>query len=683
MWVREKFDEVVKKALTFTPAEKVIIPPESLQACISAYAEKIGNINQMTIKQETNIDPMLKYDISSSTVDTSIWDKTQKQLKQNLSADISEQINFEAVCVHKLFEKQVTKTPDAIALVYYQETLTYHALNVLSNQLAHYLLKQGVVCNEPVAIYLERSCAMVIAILAILKAGGVCVPLDQTYPSERLVFMLEDSGAQIVLTQHLLAEKLSFTNQTIFKIDELDEALSLESDQNPTIEQTLENLTYILYTSGSTGRPKGVMMPHRALTNLIQWHQIKNKDISVILQFTTLSFDMSFLEIFSALTNGGKLVLISATDRLDLFNFAKIIKQNAVEQLMLPVPFLRKLAEAKLDKNYFTTLKKIITAGEQLAITPAIMTFFNQLKNCRLLNYYGPTETHVVSTYQLPEKTIDWPTHVPIGRAIPQVKLLILDEDLEPVPAGVTGEIYLGGIALAKGYMNNNSLTQKKFIFHKNFNELLYKTGDFGKYLPDNNIIYLGRQDEQVKISGYTVELQEVEMQLAKYPGIQDVAVIASSNSVTSNRLEAFFVTDAIVDKNYLEQVRAYLTDQLPAYMVPSIFHPIECLPLLPSGKIDKQMLTKLASMTTSSIEKVEQPVYNETEAKFVGLLENFFQSRVSLNHSFISIGGNSLLAMTIASLLYDEFGVEIPAYAILSTPTIRDIMKQLDLVEA
>jgi amino acid adenylation domain-containing protein len=708
-WVREKFNIIVEKSFTCSPAEKVLIQSDKLKVLVSNYATTVGDIEQTRISQQTYIDPLLKshFDVSheddsqtispieevspttlladEGKVDNKPYTLSEKERQQLAQwTTVEKNRTYPDICVHALFEAQAAKTPESIAIVYHKKVLTYRELNVQANQLAHYLIKKGVSSGEAVAICLERSLAMIVGVLAILKAGGAYVSLDPHYPPERLEYMLQDSGAEIVLTQKKLAGQIYFKDKACILMDETEKLLVLESEQNPAAILKTQSLAYIIYTSGSTGKPKGVMLPHKALTNLVCWQKEKIKEKRNILQFTTLSFDMSFLEIFSALSAGGTLTLISEEERLDIFTFSKIIKKYAVEQLILPVPFLRRLAEFKGDAKYFETLKEIIAAGEQLTLNADIRAFFKKLPGCKLLNYYGPSETHVVSVYELPSDPENWPTYVPIGRPITHAKIEILDENLQSLPIGVPGELYVGGVSLARGYKNNDALTKEKFItdmYAEDSDGKLYRTGDFAKYLPDGNIVFIGRKDDQVKISGFRVELQEVEAHLSQYLGIKDAVVLVKTNAMMEKYIEAFFVTDSVVNSQYVEQLRSFLKKRLPNYMLPAVFNSIHQMPLTPSGKIDKIALEKMTSSMPIFVAAAQEQK-TDTEKKLLDIFEDFFKVRPSINHGFSAIGGNSLLAMSVVSRLHDQFSVEVPACAILSDPTISDIAKRIDALK-
>jgi len=408
-------------------------------------------------------------------------------------------------------------------------------------------------------------------------------------------------------------------------------------------------------------------------------HQIKGK--RNVLQFATLNFDMSFIEIFSAFGSGGTLTLISEQDRLDLFEFSRIVKSQAIQHLVVPVPFLKRLAEARLDADYFQSLKEVIVAGEQLVITPAILSFFKQINTCKLMNYYGPAETHVVTSFTYPNDKSNWPDYAPIGQAIYNTKILVLNDDQQLLPTGSAGEIYIGGAALASGYINRSELTHERFIsdpWGETPDALLYRTGDFGKYLDDGQLVYLGRKDEQVKIRGFRVELQEIELHLIKHPAVKEAAVITKKSVLLDKHLEAFIVTDSEVNNSFIDDIFSFLREQLPSHMLPSKFNIVKNMPWTNSGKINRNALEELECPVTYSIDSIAEPD-TETEKELVSLMEDIFDLKLGTNSSFISVGGNSLLAMHIVSALRDKFSVEIPAHSILSAPTIAHTAKRIE----
>jgi amino acid adenylation domain-containing protein len=700
LWARNKYDDALEKALAFSLGEKVIYQSGKLKEAISTYANTIGNVDQIRKGKNIAIDQLLtlntegdiKANISpighelfskkSSNPDDSpkeplcASEAERQQLLYKWNT-IEQETCYVSTYAHQLFEEQVSKTPSAVAVVYNDQQITYETLNAEANKVAHYLISKGIKKDKLVALYFERSIEMIVGLLGVLKAGGGYLPLDYNYPEKHLKFMLEDSESALILSHRKLSLDFPFDSTTVAYIEDILENSMPGSEKNSTLPISGDSVGYVIYTSGSTGQPKGVILPQRALANLINWHNKKINGKRNVLQFTTLNFDMSFIEIFSALGSGGALTLISEQDRLDISCFSKIIKKQAVDQLVLSVPFLKNLANSQIEKTCFETIKEIIIAGEQLVITPAILTFFKQLNACKLLNYYGPSETHVVTAYEFPRNTADWPDYPPIGKAIPNTKVLLLADDKQPVPVGAIGEIYIGGFCLANGYVHRGELTQEKFIANPWGDDLLYRSGDLGKYLPDGNLVYLGRKDEQVKIRGYRIEPQEIEWHLLKFPHIKEAVVIAKKG-LLDKHLEAFIVVEGAVNGNFTNDIYSFLQDRIPIHMLPSVFNIIDKMPLTNSGKIDRIALEKQQSSMTYSVNNVMVPE-TDTEKEIINIMEDIFKVRIGVNNSFFAIGGNSLMAMHIIAKLRDKFSVELPAYSILSDPTIADTAKRID----
>ncbi|MFK5970600.1 MAG: amino acid adenylation domain-containing protein [Candidatus Marithrix sp.] len=442
-----------------------------------------------------------------------------------------------------LFEEQVAKTPENIAVVFEEQQLTYAELNNKSNRLAHYLQTLGVKPEVLVGICVERSLEMLIGLLGILKAGGAYLPLDPTYPTERLAFMLEDAQVPVLLSQSKI--KLPQIQAQVVYLDK--EKLSQYSYENVISGVKPENLAYVIYTSGSTGRPKGIAMQQNSLVNLIHWqHSAINT-----LQFASINFDVSFQEIFSTWYSGGNLILVTEEIRKDNKTLITFLKQHEISRLFVPFVALQDFAVAYKDsKCLLNHLYEIITAGEQLQITPSISSLFKKLNLCILSNHYGPSESHVVTFFNLDKLVDNWPELPSIGKPIANTKIYILDKYLQSVPIGVTGELHIGGVGLARGYLNRPELTAEKFIqnpFSEDPTSRIYKTGDLARYLPNGNIEYLGRIDNQVKIRGFRIELGEIESVLGQHHNILEVAVIAESSG--NKRLKAYFVSDLKIDR--------------------------------------------------------------------------------------------------------------------------------------
>ena len=595
---------------------------------------------------------------------------------------------YAQTCIHKLVETQVEKTPFAVAVIWENQQLTYKELNCRANQLAHYLQKLGVKPEGLVGICIERSPQMMVAILGVLKAGGAYVPLDPAYPKERLEYMLSDANVQVLLTTRALLLASSqiadiAKNQEIVCLDSEWEMISQQSDENPVSPVKPHNLAYIIYTSGSTGKPKGVMMEHLALVNLIEWHlQSRTKGVTT-LQFAPLSFDISFHEIFSTWCSLGTLVLVKEEVRRNPQALLNLIIERRIEKIYLPFVALQQLAEVIDLRTVPTTVREVMTAGEQLQITPGIANFFKQT-GCTLHNHYGATECQDVTTFTLTGDANSWPTLPSIGRPINNTQAYILDEFDQPAPIGVPGELYIGGDGIARGYFNRPSLTQDKFISNPFGAGRLYKTGDLARYLRDGNIQHLGRVDRQVKIRGFRIELGEIEGLLAKHPTVRENAVIATEEVSGNKRLIAYVVPVQSEVSNQLElTLRSYLKENLPDYMVPAVIVMLNKMPLMPSGKVDRRALPTpdksrpeldgALVMPQSDIEKLIAQFWQEVlQLEEVGIHDNFFD-----------LGGNSLLLIQVHKKLIASFGTGLPTVTLFQYPTIYALTQHLSLTQA
>lgn len=696
IWIRKRYDEIIQKTKNFSCGEAVLLEANQIEKYITSYTNTIGNIEQLRQYRNVQVDlllkPISKKITDQTNIEKSISSKTEINKHIVTSPDYlkehqlqTSKSNYKKIeySVLQLFEQQAAAHPHSIAIAFQDTSLSYETLNRQSTHLAQYLLSKGVKKDTLIAIYFERSIEMIISLLGVFKAGGAYLPLDYNYPEKSLKLMFEDSGANIILSHKKLLNDIPFKAKKVIFIEDV---LEKPYTPNPVLNETKyseDDLGYVIYTSGSSGEPKGVMLQHKVLSNLMNWHMNNVPGKRNVLQFTTLNFDMSFIEIFAALCSGGTLVLISEQDRLDISNFSKIINKYAIQQLILSVPFLVRLTETQLDIRTFSNLKEIIIAGEQLTITPTILTFFSRLNSCRLLNYYGPSETHVVTGYKFPKNISKWPDHVPIGVPIYNTKVLLLDEDNQEVSDGTMGEIHIGGISLAKGYVNRSELTHERFIidpWEVNLNSRLYKTGDLGKYLPDRNLVFLGRKDEQLKIRGYRIEPQEIEWHLNQYPGIKSSVVVAKKSIFSDKHLEAYIVLDANITENFNSEIVSFLKEHLPSYMIPSKFNMIEHMPLTNSGKINRKALEEYDTSVTHSLDYTITSM-TDTEKTIVEIIENIFKIKINPRDSFISVGGNSLLAMHIVAMLREKFSVELPVYTVLSDPTITHTANRIDVL--
>ena len=617
-----------------------------------------------------------------------------EELRQMVAGWNQTKRSYPQKCVHELFEAQAEKTPNSIAVRLGEATqppveisdngqLTYAELNQNANQLAHYLIEQGVKPGSRVGICMERSLEMVISVLATLKAGAAYVPLDPEYPRDRLGFMVQDGDLAVLLTQQRIAPALAVTNVAkILSVDSDWKQISKQSIQNPVGLAAPENLVYVIYTSGSTGRPKGVCLPHQSLSNLLFW-QLENSCAGVgtrTLQFTSLSFDVSFQEIFSTWCSGGTLVLISESIRRDASALLNFLRDHEIGRLFLPFVALQQLAEvADETQNLPLSLVEVITAGEQLHITRQLANFFSRMRGCALFNHYGPSESHVVTSFQLTGEPDSWDALPPIGKPIANTEIYILDPFLNPVPLGVSGELYIGGFPLADGYLNRPELTAERFIANPFVNDpgkRLYRTGDLCRYLPDGNIQYLGRIDNQVKLRGYRIELGEVESVLAKHPAVQHAVAMVREDVPGDKRLVAYVVLGQDIS---FTELRAHLKQTLPDYMVPSAFVKMEALPLTPSGKVSRRALPPPNPDEAESVSDsfaLRSPLEELLSAVWSEVLQ---RGKVGVHDNFFDLGGHSLLATRLVSRIRRDLQVDLALRTIFEHPTIAELARCIE----
>ncbi|AUB35491.1 Non-ribosomal peptide synthetase component F [Nostoc flagelliforme CCNUN1] len=594
------------------------------------------------------------------------WNNTQADYPQNK-------------CIHQLFEEQVDLTPDAVAVVFEDQQLTYRELNARANQLSHYLRKFGVEKDVLVGICVQRSLEMVVGLLGILKAGGAYVPLDPDYPQERLDFMLSDAQVQVLLTQQQLVHKLPSQKIPVVCLDRDWNLISLGGKENSYGCLQTENLAYVIYTSGSTGQPKGVAMSHLALVNLICWQQQTSilANVAKTLQFSPISFDVSFQEIFSTWCAGGTLVLISETLRRDPIALLSFLEAAAVERLFLPFIALQQIAEvAEGSPAVGSHLRELITAGEQLQITPAIASWLHKLPECTLHNHYGPSESHVVTAFTLINTVVSSSVALPpIGRPIANTQIYLLDQSLQPVPVGVPGELHIGGVCLARNYFHRPDMTALKFIpnpFSDQPGTRLYKTGDLGRYLPDGNIEYLGRIDNQVKIRGFRIEFGEVESALGQHPEVLENVVIIREDVPSNKLLVAYLVSHALQTPT-ISDLRSFLSRKLPQYMIPSVFVFLSALPLTPNGKVDRRNLPATESRPGLEVNFVapRTPIEEMMAHIWVDVLG---VQQVGIHDNFFELGGHSLLATQLISRVRGIFNVELPLRSLFENSTIAEL---------
>ncbi|MEH1860990.1 MAG: amino acid adenylation domain-containing protein [Nostoc sp.] len=577
-------------------------------------------------------------------------------------------------CIHQLFEEQVQRTPDALAVVFEDQQLTYHQLNCRANQLAHYLKSLGVGADVLVGICVERSIEMVVGLLGILKAGGAYVPLDPEYPTERLRFMLEDSQVPVLLTQQKLLDRLAQHQAQLVCLDTDWQLISQLNQDNLITEAQTNNLAYVIYTSGSTGQPKGVLIAHQGLLNLVFWHNraFNITSLDKATQLAGTAFDAAVWELWPYLTTGAGIYLVKSQLLSSLVNLRDWLISNKITISFLPTPLAQELLSLQWPTENLA-LRCILTGGDKLHQYPSDLIPF------QVVNNYGPTENTVVTTSGLVVAKEQEQISPTIGRAIANTQVYILDSNLQPVPVGVPGELHIAGVGLAKGYLNRPDLTTEKFIsnpFEEAEGSKLYKTGDLARYLPDGNIEYLGRIDDQVKIRGFRIELAEIEALLGQHDDVQVCCVIAREETPGNKRLVAYVVPQKEVTP-ITNELRQFLSDQLPGYMVPTAFVILEFLPLTPNGKVNRRALPapdlqqELSDyvMPNTEVERIIAGVWQKALAiEKVGIYNNFFE-----------LGGNSLLLVKINQQLQEELGLELSIVDMFNYPTIYNLSQYLN----
>lgn len=574
-------------------------------------------------------------------------------------------VNYgEPQTIQALFEQQVAKTPDAIALLFEEAQLTYAELNAQANQLAHHLIELGVQPDTLVALLMERSVEMMVALLSVLKAGGAYVPLDPTYPDERIVYMLADSGAKIVLTQsHLSVDGEAFRRVNV-------DTIKLETARdNPQTAVSPQNLAYCIYTSGSTGQPKGVLVSHTAISQHIQsvidLYGIHSDDCSLL--FASISFDVSVEQLFSALCGGAKL-LLRHSDLWTIEQFDQQVRKHGVTICDLPLGYCQQVIAYWLDNpSMVATLPtRLMLVGNE-KIDPKLVEQWQQLPDnaMRLVNVYGPTEAVVTSTrYELTSHNLASSTNLPIGQPLPNRRVFLLDKEQQIVPIGIAGELHMGGI-LARGYLDRPELTAERFIEHSEFGRL-YKTGDLCRWLPDGNIEYIGRTDFQVKIRGFRIELGEIENALLSQEGVREAVVIAREDTEGDKQLVAYYVP---ADSSFILEPSSLQT--LPDYMIPAAFVTLTEMPLTPSGKLDRRALPAPSGYGNATNAYIAPRSWLEQRVAEIWQRELQLE-QVGIDDSFFEIGGHSLLLIKVQYHLRKIVGAGLPLADLLHYPTIR-----------
>ncbi len=582
------------------------------------------------------------------------------------------------LCLHQLMEAQAERTPDALGLVFEDQRLTYRELNARANQLAHHLRKLGVGPDTLVGVCMERSVEMVVALHSILKAGGAYVPLDPDYPEDRLTFMLEDARVPVLLTQQRLGASLAKHTKTLLCLDSEWDKIAAEPLTNPMCVTRPEHLAYVIFTSGSTGRPKGAMNTLAGIVNRLLWMQDEYKLAAHdrVLQKTPFSFDVSVWEFFWPFLTGAALVVAKPRGHMDASYLVQLIAEQKVTTLHF-VPSMLQVFLEEREVESCLSLKRVICSGEALPYELQ-ERFFKRL-NFELHNLYGPTEAAVDVTYWACQRNSPLRV-VPIGRAIANTQIYILDSQMRPTPVGLPGELHIGGIGLARGYLNRPELTVEKFIknpFSSEPGARLYKTGDLCRFLPDGNIEYLSRLDHQVKIRGFRIELGEIESAIATHPAVRETVVVAREDSPGNKRLVAYVSAHKGHSINITE-LRSYLKESLPDFMLPAAVLVLEALPLSPNGKVDRRALPEPDLSRPDMSENYVAP-RTLVEEVLAGIWAEVLRlGRVGTQDNFFELGGNSLLATQVISRMRAAFKVELPLRSLFEAPRIAQLAEKI-----
>jgi amino acid adenylation domain-containing protein len=589
------------------------------------------------------------------------WNATQKAYPQNR-------------CLHEWIEAQVERTPEALAVIFGPHQVTYRDLNARANRLAHWLRRQGAGPDTLVAICLERSLELVVGLLGILKAGGAYVPIDPEYPQERMAFMLSDAGTTLVVTRAALADRLPHHQATVVCLDADRAEMAHESESNPGVPLSLEHLAYTIYTSGSTGRPKGASIPHKGLLNRLLWMQEQYRLTAVdrVLQKTPFSFDVSVWEFFWPLLAGACVVVAHPGDHRNPERLLALITTQEVTTLHFVPPMLQVFLETP-GVEACRSLRRVICSGEALSAELQRRLFERLHGDVELHNLYGPTETSIdVTAWACAGGESS--SSVPIGRPIANTQIYLLDPNDNPVPVGVPGELYIGGVGLARGYHRRPALTAEKFVpdpFGLEPGGRLYRTGDLARYRLDGAIEFLGRLDHQVKIRGFRIELEEIEAVLNKHPAVREAVVLAGESQPGEKRLVAYVVPQSGQTWSR-EEIRRFLETELPDYMVPAAIVPLDALPLTLNGKVDRRMLPEPEASPLES-RGASVPPQSEVECAIAAVWQEVLQvDVVDLYDNFFDLGGHSLQLARVWSKLCGRFQRRLSLLDLYRHPTIH-----------
>ena len=575
-----------------------------------------------------------------------------------------------------LFEQEVLRSPGAVALVSAsgREALTYAEVNARANRLAHHLRGLGVGPDVLVAIELERSLDAIVAMLGVLKSGGAYVPVDPMLPLERLSTLLEDARPAVVVTREELADALPSNWAQLVCLDADGESIARQSDENPIRVGSASSLAYVLYTSGSTGVPKGVAVVHRGVVRLVRGTRYARFGPNeVFLQAAPLSFDASTFEIWGALLNGGRLIVLPApTPGLD--DLAEAIRRHHVTTLWLTAGLFHLAVEERLSD--LRSLRQLLAGGDVLS--PArVRTALRELPGCVLINGYGPTESTTFAACHRIRHLDENTATVPIGRPIANTQIYLLDSEQRWVPPGEVGEVYIGGDGLARGYWNRLQLTAEAFVespFSADPSARLYRTGDLARLLPDGNLEFVGRLDRQIKIHGYRVELGEIETMLQRRPSVAQNVVACRETPDGSRRVVAYVVLRPGMEAGG-DELRAWLQQRLPDYMVPTVVARLSSLPLTPNGKLDRKALPEPERFASRTLAPPRSPMEEQIADIWRAVLRT---DEVGCEENFFDLGGDSLLLIEAHAKLQKRLAVGLPITKLFEHPTVQSLARFL-----
>jgi len=593
-------------------------------------------------------------------------------------------------CVHELIEQQVGKTPDAIAVVGEGTQLSYRELNARANRLARWLQAQGAVPDGLIGLFMERSPDMIVAMLAILKSGSAYVPLDPAYPQDRIAYILDNTKLSILITHSQLKMALPESQAHLFCVDSDWEDLSGFDEHNLALQTDEQNLAYVIFTSGSTGNPKGVLIEHRSLKNYIL-EVIDRFEITAsdrVLQFASLSFDTAAEEIYPILVQGGVLVLRTDEMLASPAQFFKTCEKWGITVLDLPTSYWHQLVASMLKRALDLSSIRLIIIGGERALRQSVIDWNHclqaQNKKVYLWNTYGPTETTIVATMcELSKLVEESSEEVPIGKPIRNLQVYVLDPSLEPVPNGEPGELYIGGMGLARAYLNRPDLTQKAFIpdkFSNSPDTRLYKTGDIVRTNQNGDLEYIGRVDDQVKLSGFRIELGEIESAMNSYPGVDNAVVCVKESAANASKLIAFIVSEQLSSSETNTQLREYLQKSLPHYMIPQRVIKLDALPLTINGKVDRKALLAL-QLEPLKADVISAPASTETEKCLEAIWREVLEreENIGIHDDFFALGGHSLLAIKVLARSNEKFSTTLSLRSFFEYPTIERMASFID----